>query len=89
MPGGAAAMHGFFGIKPLLTTLGAYRLLAYNDKQDFSHALAPFLHRKQAVCPKSGHEALNRWNNERIRAALRMSPVAFRNVFLKSWVFDN
>lgn len=37
----------------LLTTLGAYCLLAYNDERDLSHALAPFLHRKQAVCPKS------------------------------------
>jgi predicted SprT family Zn-dependent metalloprotease len=32
------------------------QLLAYNDKEDFSHILALLLHRKQAVCPKSGHE---------------------------------
>jgi hypothetical protein len=42
-----------------MSTLGAYRLLACNDEQDLSHALAPFLHRKQAVCPKSGYEADN------------------------------
>ncbi len=43
------------GIKRLLSTLGAYRLLACNIEQDVSSENI-FVQSKHAVSPKSGHE---------------------------------